>query len=59
MYDYNEDLAARIDVLHDEAEELADLAKHTADPETADGLRRQATRLVRQAARLRAQMEDE
>lgn len=43
----------RIDALHAEAEDLADLAKHTDDTEEAARLRKEATALVRRAARIR------
>lgn len=53
-----DDTEARIDALHTEAEELADIAKHTDDPKEAARLRKKATRLVREAASLRGPEED-
>lgn len=45
------------DRLHDHAEELADIAKHTEDPETREELLAKADALVRQAAHAREQSE--
>lgn len=47
-----------IDRLHEEAEDLADLAKHTADQHERTRLRTEARRRVQKAARLRAQIEE-
>jgi transaldolase len=57
MIDFD-NLPAEIDRLHSEAEDLRDLASITVSPEYAAELRQDATRLVRQAARLRAQIEE-
>lgn len=58
MTDFD-DVAAQIDRLHEEAEDLADLAKadHTTAVESAR-LRAAATRKIREAARLRAQIDE-
>ena len=56
MIDYD-NLEAEIDRLNDEAEDLADLANQVVSPEYAAELREDAKRKVRQAARLRAQIE--
>lgn len=53
-----DDVAARIDALHDEAEQLATMARVYDDPDRAAALRKQATAKVREAARLRAQIEE-
>lgn len=57
MIDYD-NLPAEIERLHDEAEDLADLARNASDPTYAAELREDAKRKVRQAARLRAQIEE-
>lgn len=57
MIDYD-NLEAEIDRLHEEAEDLADLAKHTKSASYAAELREDARRRVRAAARLRAQIEE-
>lgn len=48
-----------IEELHEEAEELADRAKVTKDPDKAARLRSRANALVRRAAIVRAQMEED
>lgn len=48
-----------IDALHDRAEELAGIAAHTTDGAKAEALREKATALVREAAALRGDAEDE
>lgn len=53
-----DDVTARIDALHEEAEQLASMASVYDDPTRAAQLRKQATAKVREAARLRAQYED-
>lgn len=57
--DFDEPVYTKIDRLHAQAEELADLAKHTHDPDKARRLRASASRLLRQAARHRQQLEDD
>lgn len=52
------DVLDEIERLHEEAEELADRARHAATTERAAELREDAKRKVRQAARLRAQIEE-
>lgn len=54
MIDYD-DLPASIDRLHAEAEDLADLARRTPDPEQKRLLQQQALAKVRVAAQLREQ----
>lgn len=49
-----DDPRAEIERLHQEAEDLADLARYCGDERTASILRGRATRRVRTAARLRA-----
>lgn len=51
-----DDLEEQIETLHAEAEDLHDTAK-IADAEQSEAMKREARRKVRQAARLRAQME--
>ena len=55
-----DDVVAQIDRLHEEAEDLADLASSVAldDDREAARLRAAATRKVREAARLRAQIDE-
>ena len=53
--DYD-DVPAQIDRLHEEAEDLAETARHTPDPRCARELREDARRKIREAARLRAQL---
>ena len=50
--------AAEIERLHAEAEDLVDLAKYAKDPFYATCLRQDAKRKIRQAARLRAQIDE-
>lgn len=57
MIDYD-NLPAEIERLHEEAEDLADVARHCADPRKAAEYREDAKRKIRAAARLRAQIED-
>lgn len=55
----HDDPRAEIDRLHSKAEDLADLARvldRMGATVSASGYRREARRLVRQAARLRAQI---
>lgn len=54
-----DDIQGQIDRLHEEAEELHGRAKLAIHGESAEALRAQATRKVRQAARLRAQAGEE
>lgn len=56
MIDYD-NIPAEIERLHAEAEDLADLAKTVVSPVYADQLRQDAKRKIRQAARLRSQVE--
>jgi hypothetical protein len=56
--DFIDNPAARIESLHDRAEELAAEAKHHDEPR-ASAMRAQARALVRQAARIRERYEEE
>lgn len=58
MSDYD-NIGAQIDALHAEAEEFSGRAKLARSEEAAEALRREATRRVKQAARLRAQAGEE
>lgn len=53
----HDNIPAEIDRLHSEAEDLADAARFAQHDETAAALREDAKRKIRQAARLRAQVE--
>ena len=53
----HDNLPASIEALHEEAEELASLARLTEDPEQAKKYRADAQRKVKVAAQLRAQSE--
>jgi hypothetical protein len=59
MSDYDISIDDQIDALHSEAEELHGRAKLAQHEESAESLRREATRKVKQAARLRAQAGEE
>lgn len=52
-----DEVAAQIDALHLEAEDLADMARNTPNAARAAEYREDAKRRIRKAARLRAQME--
>ena len=52
-----DNLPASIEALHDEAEELASMARNAQDPTVKTRLRSEARQKVRQAARLREQSE--
>lgn len=56
MIDFD-NIPAEIERLHTEAEDLADAARFAQHDETANELRADAKRKIRQAARLRAQVE--
>ncbi|MGZ0151864.1 hypothetical protein ACXJJ3_32730 [Kribbella sp. WER1] len=59
MSDLDGSVSERIDKLHAEAEELYDRARFCQYDDTADALRAEATRKVKQAAQLRARHEED